>query len=173
MRIVVGARFLFGHRDLVHDLVLLDLLPDHLSFQVLPQIGQRQALLFEGGLECFLAFELVLGLDALEDGREPRVGEGVTELLAALHDEHLVQRLDQKGGRDLIEHLSKLRVVRVALQVDLLTLHFPEPRNLPVLQVGFREDLAVHLDEDLFDDFRARRAPCDRQSDRGGRRLGR
>ena len=111
MRIVVGARFLFGHRDLVHDLVLLDALPDHLSFQILPQVGQRQALLLEGGLECFLVLELVLGLDALEDGREPRIGEAVAELLAALHDEHLVQRLDQEGRRDLIEHLAKLRVV--------------------------------------------------------------
>ena len=71
-----------------------------------------------------------------------------------------------------IEHLPKLLRRSVALQVDLLTLQFPEPRNLPILEVGFREDLAVHFDEDLLDDFGARAATAGRrQCQRGGRRL--
>ena len=61
VRIVVGARFLFGHRHLVHDLVLLDALHDHLTFQISAQVGHRQTFLFERGLELLLVLELVLG----------------------------------------------------------------------------------------------------------------
>ena len=164
MRVVIGARFLFGHRHLVHDLVLLDPLPDHLRSQIPAQIGQRQPSCLSAASKCFLVLELVLGPDVLEDGRELRVAEGVAELLAALHDEHLVHASTRMAGVISIEHLSKLRVVRVALQIDLLTLHVAEPGDLPIFEVGFREDLAVHFDEDLLDDFAAqRRGACTEQ----------
>ena len=52
----------------------------------------------------------------------------------------------------------------VALQVDLLTLQLAQPRDLAILEVRLGEDLAVHLDEDLLDDFGARRDGAERQS---------
>ena len=39
---------------------------------------------------------------------------------------------------------------------DRLLAHLAERRDLAVLEVGLGEDLAVHLDEDLLDDFGAR-----------------
>ena len=66
--------------------------------------------------------------------------------------------------RDLVERLAQLRVARVALQIDLLA-HLPQRRDLPLLEIGLGEDLAVHLDEDLLDDLGPRdgQRPAPRQ----------
>ena len=166
VRVVIGARLVVGHRDLVHDFVLLDALPDHLAFQVLPEIGHRQPFLFEGGLELFLGLELVLSSDVVEHALELRVAQGVAELLAALHDEHLVDRVHEDLRRDFVERLPELVVVRVALEVDLLALQLAQPGDLALLEVRLREDLAVHLHENLLDDFGARATARENQDER-------
>ena len=62
-------------------------------------------------------------------------------------------------------------VGRIALQVDLLTL-LAQRGDLALLEVGLGEDLAVHLDENLLDDFGAdagrRDEADDREDDRDG-----
>ena len=85
------------------------------------------------------------------------VAQRVAELLAALHDEHLVDRVDHDLRRDLVERLAELGVVRVALQVDRLPL-LAERGNLTLFEIGLGEDLAVHLHENLLDDLAARSA---------------
>ena len=47
-------------------------------------------------------------------------------------------------------------VARVVLQVELLAA-LAQRRDLPRLEVGLGEDLAVHLDQDLLDDLGAQR----------------
>ena len=59
--------------------------------------------------------------------------------------------------RDLVERLAELLRCSAALEIHLLT-PLAQRHNLTLLEVGLREDLAVHLDENLLDDFGAHRA---------------
>ena len=167
VRVVVLARLFFRHADPPEHLVLLHARHDHLLFQIPPQIGHRHVFLLESGLELFVRFELVFLLDVVEDGLELLVAELVAELLASLHDEHLIDGVDHDLRRDFVERLAELLVALVAFQIDLLAA-LPQRRNLQLLEVGFREDLAVHLHQNLLDDLGPRDA--DRQGNGEERR---
>ena len=93
--------------------------------------------------------------------------ERVAELLAALHEQQLVDGVDHDLRRDLVERLPQLRVGRIALQIDLLA-RLPQRRDLALLELGLGEDLAVHLHEDLLDDLGA--APATARSARTSQR---
>ncbi len=170
MRIVIGTRLFLGHRDLVDDLVLLNALPDHLLLQVFPEIVERQPFLFQRRLELRFVLELVLRANIVEHLLELRVAKRVAQLLPALDDEHLVHRFDQRNRRDLVERFPKLYVVWIVLEIDPLPLRFAQPRDLPVFEIGLREDLAIDLDEDLLDDFgpRNRAGAEDAEKKEGG-----
>ena len=70
--------------------------------------------------------------------------------------------IDHDRRRDFVERLAQLRVARVALEIDLLAA-LPEHRDLALLEVGLREDFAVHLHENLLEDLgcagRPRKSP--------------
>ena len=84
------------------------------------------------------------------------VAHRVAELLAALDEQHLVDHVDDQLRRHIVEHLPELGVGRVGLQIRLLP-HLAERGDLAGFEVGLGEDLAIHLDENLLDDFGARR----------------
>src|SRR5439155_19238498 len=91
----------------------------------------------------------------------------VSQLAAALYDEHVVDDVDNELRRDLVERLPELRVGLLALEVDLLTT-LTQRLDLYVFEIGLGEDLAVHLDEDLFDDVGAKhRTEQERDYDEG------
>ena len=76
----------------------------------------------ERGLKLLLGLELVFLLDVVDDALELLVAHLVAELLAALHDEHLVHGLDHDLRRHLVERLLQLLVAGVGLEVHLLAL---------------------------------------------------
>jgi hypothetical protein len=154
VRIVVAARFVLGDADLPHHLVLLHALDDDRLLEIAAQIGHRHVLGLQRRLELLLGLDLVFLLDVLDDALELIVADAVAELLAALQQQHLVDDVDDQLRRDLVERLAKLGVGRRALQVDLLPL-LAQDADLTLLELALREDLAVHLDEDLLEDFGA------------------
>ena len=89
----------------------------------------------ERRLELLVGLDLVFLPDVVDDALELLVAQLVAELLAALHDEHLVDRVDHDLRRDLVERLAQLRVVRVALQIDLLPL-LAQRGDLPLLEIA-------------------------------------
>ena len=120
-------------------------------------------------MELLVVLDLVLFLEIVEDAGELFVAETIAKLLAALHEEHFVDDADHQLGRHLIEHLPQLGVVEVGVgRVEPLP-HLAERSNLPHLQVGLREQLAVHPDEDLLDDFGAAWRREERQNGRDNR----
>ena len=98
------------------------------------------------------------------------VAELVAELFAALDEQHLVDRVDHDLRRDLVERLAQLDVVGIALQVDLLAL-LAQRGDLALLEIGLGEDLAVHLHENLLDDFAAGRGDRGQDQTRRDSRL--
>ena len=80
------------------------------------------------------------------------LAQRVAELLPALDDDHLVDRVHHDLRGDVVERLAELHVVRVALQIDLLPL-LAQHGDLALFEIALGEDLAVHLHQDLFDDF--------------------
>ena len=80
--------------------------------------------------------------------------------------------LNHQLGRDVLEHLAKFRIARLGCRVDLLA-ERAKRRDLPRLELGLGENLAIHLHEHLLDDLRPaapRRAPTGREEVR--RRFG-
>jgi hypothetical protein len=72
----------------------------------------------------------------------------VAELLAALDHQHLVDGVDDDGGR----HFGKgcpQRGVAIGPQVGIL---LAQRRDLARFELGLGDDLAVHLHQDLLDD---------------------
>ena len=162
MTLVVAPRLFVVHADLAEDFVLPDPLDDHLLLEIPPEIGERHVFLFEGGRERLFTLDLVVLLDAVEDGLELIVGHLVAELAAALDDEHFVDHVHHQVGGDLIEQLSQAHVGRVGILAGLA-----QGRDLPRLEIRLGEDFAVHLHQDLLDDFRS--GAGDQQDRRDGR----
>ena len=165
---VILPRFFFGDRELRSHFLALDLLDEHLALQLLPQVVHRHAFLREGGLELRLVGESLLLADVGDDRLELIVAELEAELLAALQEQQLVDRVHEELRRELGERLLERLVVLQRFGINLLSLHaLPEGRHLPRLELGLRDDLAVHLHEHLLDDLRAHR------HDHGGRKYDR
>ena len=83
--------------------------------------------------------------------------ELVALLLAELQQQQLVDRLDEDPRRDLGEHLLQLLVVLQRLGVDVLVHPLAERGDLPGLELGLGDDVAVHLHQHLLDDLGAER----------------
>ena len=151
MRVVVLLRLVVCDADLGEHLVLLHALHDHRALEIAPQVDHRHVLGLERGLELLFALDLVFLPDVLDDALELLVAQLIAELLAALDDHHLVDRIHHDLRRDLVEHFPQLCVRGIALQIERLAL-LPERGDLTLLEVALGEDFAVHLDEDLLDD---------------------
>ena len=123
---------------------------------LLPQLGQRHAFLLQRRRELLLVLELVLLADVGDDLRELLVGEREAQLLAALQQQHLVDRVDEDLRRHLGERLLQLVVVLRVARVRLPCSSGADGRDLPLLELGLGEDLAVHLHEHLLDDLGGR-----------------
>ena len=115
----------------------------------LPQVGHRHAFGLERLLQRLVGFDLVFFLDVFDDALELLGRHRVAELLAALDHQHLVDGFDDDLRRDIGEGLLQRRVA-IGAQVRLL---LPKRRDLPLLEVGLGDDLAVHLDQDLLEDI--------------------
>ena len=119
-------------------------------------------------LKLLLVLDLVFFLDVVNDAAELFVAQRVAKLAAALHDDHLVDDVDHDLRRDFVQRLAQLLVGRIGLEIDLLPA-LPQHLDLPLLEIGLGEYLAVHFDENLLDDFGARRCSqrqeaCERQN---------
>ena len=79
---------------------------------------------------------------------------GFEELFAALRQQHFVDDVDHDLRRDLVEGLPELFVLGIVLRIDLLAL-LAQHGNLALLEIALGEDVAVHLDENLFEDLGA------------------
>src|SRR5581483_2187653 len=156
VRLVVLARLVLGDADLAHDLVLLDALDDHRPLEIPPEIGHRHVLGLQRGLQLLVGLDFVFLLDALDDALELIVAEPVAELLPALRQQRLVDHVHHDLRRDLVERLLELGVAGVGLRIEVLAL-LPQRGDLPLLEVALGEDVAVDLDQDLLEDFGARR----------------
>ncbi len=165
VRLVVLARFLFGDLQLAAEFVALHLAHDELALDVLAQVAERHAFLLERGLEALVVLEVVVLAHVGEPPVELLVGELHAFLAAKLGDEELVDRRDQQLRRNLGQRLLQLLVVLEHLRVDLA---IPQRRDLPLLQIALRDDVAVHLDEHLLDDLRLRALPGKRARLDGG-----
>ena len=103
--------------------------------------------------ELLVRFDLVVLLDVVEDAVELVVAHLVAEFAPALDEEHFVDGVDQQLGCHVVEHPAQLGVVGLGID-DVPGL--AEGGDLAVLEVGLGEDLAVHLHDDLLDDFAAK-----------------
>jgi hypothetical protein len=87
-------------------------------------------------------------------GLERVVAHRVAELTAALHEEQPIHRLEDQVRRHLGDCLPQLRAgrrqVRQCGPVAQLA-------DLTLLELGLGDDVAIHLDDHLFDDLRAQR----------------
>ena len=152
--IVVLVRFVVGDRHAPEDLDLLDVRIEHLPLHVPPQVRHRHAFLLQGRLQLFVGFDLVLRLEVVEYSLELLVAQLVTELLAALDQEHLVHGAHEQTRRDLVQRLAQLGVAFFRGEVDVLPL-LTQGLDLPRFEVSLGEDLAVHLHQNLLDDLGA------------------
>ena len=172
MRVVVRARLLFGDADLAEHFILLDarLIICRSKFRRRSSIVMFSCL--SAALNCssvsilfsFLMLSTaVLNCSSLSLYRAP----------AALHDEHLVHASTMSCGVMSFSALRSCALFGSLFEIDLLPL-LTEHRDLPRFQLGFREDLAVHLHENLLDDLGARTTAAATSVQRdGGRRQAR
>ena len=144
---VVLPRFFLGDADLVHHLALRHARDQHLPLERLPQVGHRHAFLLERRLKCLVCLELVFLADVRDDLVEFLVGQLLPELASSLRHQQLVDRVDDQIGRDLVDRLLQRGVV------GGLDAFRPQHLDLTMLELGFRDDVAVHLHEDLLDDL--------------------
>ena len=105
-------------------------------------------------MELLFRLHLVLSFDVAEHFLELLFAQRVAELLPALDNDHLIDRVHHDLWGDVVERLAQLHVVRVAFQIDLLAL-LAQRGDLALFEIALGEDFAVHLHEDLFDDFTA------------------
>ena len=134
VRVVVPPRFLVRHRDLAR--ALRSAAPATRSSGCSMFRRRSASVMFSclsaawncSSLSILLSF-LMLSRIALE----LLVGQPVAELVAALHDQHLVDDVDDQLRRDLVEHPAELRVRWVGRRIDLLA-HLPERRDLARLR---------------------------------------
>ena len=159
--LVVLLDLVVADGDLAHDLDLLHAARQHVALDLLAQILERHVFLLERRLELLFGLDLVLFLDVVDDVAELLGAERVAQLAAALDEQQLVNGVDDDVGRDVDERLLQLGVgarpeVRVAL---------PQRGDLPLLELGLGDDVAVHLHQNLFEDVRAgpRRRHTDQQ----------
>ena len=80
------------------------------------------------------------------------VPERVPELATALHEKQLVDGVDDDPRGDFDKGFLQVGVGGGAE----IGIALPERRDLTLLQLGFRQDVAVYLDENLLDDIRLR-----------------
>ena len=156
MRLVVLLRLVVGDADFPQHFVLLYTLKDHRALEIPAQVGHRHALGLERGQKLLVVLDLVFLADVVDDLLELLFAQLVAKLFPALDDDHFVDRLDHDLRRDFVERLAQLLVRGIALEVELLAF-LPQRRHLALFEIALGEDFAVHLHEDLLDDFRARR----------------
>ena len=84
------------------------------ALEIPSQVRHRQAFLLQRRLELLFGLELVFLLDVVDDALELLVAQLVAQLLAALHDEHLVHALTMICGVTSSSASSKLLVAGVA-----------------------------------------------------------
>ena len=77
---------------------LLHLADEHLPLELLAQVGHRHAFLLQRRLELRVVLELVLLLDVLDDALELLVAQRVAQLAAALHQQQLVDGVDDAAA---------------------------------------------------------------------------
>ncbi len=151
MLLEIGARLLLRDADALEHVLLLHLLDHHLLLEHLPQAVERHAFLRERRLELLVGVEVVLLADVLDDAVELIVAHLQPELAPALHHQHLVDGVDDHARRDLAEHRRERLVAAQRIRVEIGP-GLPQGGHLQLLEVGHRDDLAVHLDEHLLDD---------------------
>jgi len=153
VRVVVLACFVFRDGNAPEHLGLLHALRDDGSLQILAEIRHRHVFLLERGDQLFVVFDLVLRLQVVEDLLELLFADAITQFLAALNDEHLVDNADEQHRRHVGNRFSQLFVALWRREVDLLATR-ADLGDLPCFEIGLGEDLAVDLHEHLLEDFR-------------------
>ena len=155
--LVVLPRFFLGDLQLAAELLGLHLRQQELLLDVPANVADRHAFLLQRGLELLVVLEALV----LPHRRQPAVELIVAEtqplLAAELHDEQLVDGVDQQLRRDFGDRLLQLLVVLQDFGTDLA---FAERANLPLLELGLGDDVAVHLDQYLLDDLRDEACPA-------------
>ena len=102
--------------------------------------------------ELLVGLDLVFLADVLDDALELVVAHGVAQFLAALREQQFVDGVDDHLRRHLTEHLGERRVIAAQ------PAHFrplTKRGDLPLLEIGLGDDLAVHAHENLLDDVGA------------------
>jgi hypothetical protein len=155
---IVLTRLFFCDVQFGADLLSLNLLDEHLALQRLAQVVHRHVFLRQRGLELRVVLEFLFLPDVGDDRLELIVAKAKAQLAPALQEEQLVDRIHNQLRGDLGELLFQRLVVFQRRGVDLLPLHLlAQHGDLPLLELGFRDDVAVHLDEDLLEDVPPRR----------------
>ena len=108
--------------------------------------------MFERRHQLLVVFDFVLRLQVVEDLLVLFVADLVPQLFAALNNQHLVDNAHQQDWCHFCDGLAQLFVALRCRQIDLL-LALPNFLNLSRFKVAFGEDLSVHLDEHLLQDF--------------------
>jgi len=88
----------------------------HLPLEPLAQFGHRHPLLLERGFKLDVVFELVFLLDVVHRTLELLVAQLQSELAPALHEQHLVDGVDEELRCEVVQHLAELRVARSVLR---------------------------------------------------------
>src|SRR5579864_2854839 len=122
MRRVVLARLLVGHLRVAHDLGLLDRLLEIALLEVLSQLLLGHALLGERLVERRVILEMVVRLEVLDELLVLIVAHLVAQLARALHEDHVVDGLDDEARRDLLQRSLDHRVGLGGFDISLLVL---------------------------------------------------
>ena len=164
VRLVIRVRLVLGDADLGEHLVLLHARLEHVLLELPPQIGQRHPFLLQRLLELFVGVDVVVLLDVVENALELLVAHDVAELAAALDEQQLVD-----GAENQLRRAFRNRLLEFgAVGGDVLKIGtLPQELDLHPLEIAFGDDVAVHLDEHLLEDFGTKR---DRDTERDERR---
>ena len=150
MRVVEGSGFFVGDADLLEDLRALDLLHQHLSLEIPPQIGHRQPFLLERLLKLRLVLEVVRRLDVFKNLSELLIAERETRLSPPLNQQEFVDGRENQIGSDFGDGLLQFRTRRGRVrQLGAIS----ELRHLTGFEFRLCDDFAVHLDQDLLQDL--------------------
>ena len=146
-----GIRSWLLTRD--HKRIALLYLADENAFaEHLLQLRERQPFAFEGGFECSFGFDLVVFADRLEHLGELGVAHDQAHLFGALHQQHFIDNGHDSLWRDLREELGNLGIghpARIACVGQ-----FSNRGELNSMELGLRDDFAVHLNQYLLENFR-------------------
>jgi hypothetical protein len=116
------------------------------------QVGHADAFLLERRLELLVVLELVLLADPLDDALELFVGHAVAALLALLHDQDLVDGVDDDLRGHLVEGLLQLGVVLEVERTGVPVLG-AQRLDLALFDLALGQDVAVDLHDDLLEDL--------------------